>query len=84
MALFSNLPGCSWFWQHLGHPGPIYVRKSPKLCSSNTPPPHTCPGSDKARPGYSAASPHLGGPCQAPGKKNQDQIQQAYIKGCLD
>lgn len=65
------VPGCFWSWPRWGRQGPVWSGRSPGPSGSSTPPLHTCLGSDTARPDYSAAWQHQGGPSPAPDTQKQ-------------
>lgn len=67
-----NIPGYSSSWPHLGHRAPALSGRSPGPSDSNTPPPHTCPGSGTARPSCLTAWPHPGDLFLEPGVKNSE------------
>lgn len=79
-VLCGYSPDCSLFWQHWDPPDPDSSHIFRGLCSSNTPPHHTCTGSDKPVPGYSTAWPHLGDLCPGPGHQQRDILPRRMVK----
>lgn len=77
--VLMGLPDCFWSWLRWGHQGPAWSDRCEELSGSNIPPPHTCPGSDTAKPGYSAASPHLGGPSPTPVRQAQTHTHRSAV-----
>lgn len=83
-ALYTHSPGCSWFWPRWGRPVRADTRRSPALCSNNTPPPHTCPDSDTTAPDYSAAWPRQDDPSPAPDTHtDRDEAKEHSRCQCL-
>lgn len=72
--VLMHLPDCFWSWLRWGHQGPAWSDRCEGLSGSNIPPPHTCPGSGTAKPDYSAALLHLGGPSLAPVRQTHNHL----------